>query len=251
MTQEQPKTLSWESFAPKFDESWHSKIKPIIESPEVYDIFQYLKQKSAQKVKIYPKSEHTFEAFKKCKYTDLKLVIIAIEPYAGDVNGIPQADGLCMSSSLTKKVQPSLSAFYDGIEQELYDGLNLSAVKGADLSYLAKQGVLLANYSLTVEAKKIGSHSNINLWLPFWKLLIENVFNQYNPGLIYLLLGKEAEKVEKFILPFNNYIFKCKLSSFYARTQQPWDSEGALKQINTILKQNNGIQIDFLDVVPF
>lgn len=243
--------LDWESFKGKFDESWHKFMKDVIETEEMYNVYQFLKQRSKEGAKILPRSENTFRAFQECKYENLKLVIVAMEPYAGEIRGIPQADGLCMSSSFTNKVQPSLEAFYEGIEKELYEGLNLNYLKEANLDYLANQGILLANYSLTVEANKIGSHSNKNIWLPFWKLLIENVFNKYNPGLIYLLLGKEAEKIEPYILPFNNYVLKAKHPSFYARTQQSWDSEGTLKKINKILTQNNGTEIKFLNEVPF
>ncbi len=42
------------------------------------------------------------------------------------------------------------------IEKELYDGLDLEHVKNPDVSYLAKQGVLMYNAALTTEMNKAG-----------------------------------------------------------------------------------------------
>lgn len=229
--------LLWENFQNYFHESWHLKIKDIIESEEVYNIYQHLKQRGSAKHLILPKSDRVFEAFRLCDYNNLKLVMLLQEPYSGLIAKVPQADGLCMSSTLTGKIQPSLKAFFEGIEKELDTKIEHTP----DLTYLAEQGVLLGNYSLTVEYQKIGIHTQLNLWRPFWKLVIEEIFNKYNPGLIYLLLGKDALKVKPFILPFNNYIFEANHPSFYARSEEAWDSKGTIKKINAILKENNGI----------
>jgi uracil-DNA glycosylase len=236
-----------EKFKDEFEEGWWEKINPIFDTQIMDKIYGFLKERAKDRHVIYPTSDSTFRAFKECPYKDLKVVIIGMEPYANEIDKVPQADGLAFSSSLTKVIQPSLAKFYEGMGDDLEEEI----IKVPDLTYLAQSGVLLLNYSLTVEKLKIGSHSDLYLWEPFHQYLIEEVLNKYNPGLIYLLLGKPAHRLEKYILPFNNYIFKSFHPSYYVKRESPWDTKNFFKQSKLILKQNNGIDFDWNPITPF
>lgn len=244
------KKIPWEQFE-KMLGDYAPKVKGFWEKGGFEPIYSYLKERSKLNNTIYPLAKDVFRSFTECPYKDLRVVFILMEPYSGEYKGIPQADGVAMSSIYSQKIQPSLSTFYKGIELELYEGLNLQWEPSYDLSWLSKQGVLLTNYSLTVEKGKIGSHSSKNLWLDFWIYMIEEVFNKYNNGLIYVLIGAEAKKLEKYILPFNNHIFKMIHPSYSARIQQDWDTNGTFGAINRILKESNGDEIEFLPIIPF
>lgn len=242
--------LDWENgFSEQFHPSWHSKIKGFFETEEAWSIYQFLKERSKTNHVIYPSSDLVFRAFKECNYDDLKVILVAMEPYASSINRIPVADGLALSCKNTKKIQPSLSTFLNAVKQDCYKDMNINLESIYDLTFLANSGVLLTNVSLTVEANKISSHTSQGLWLPFWKYLIEQVFNKYNSGLHYLLLGKESQKIEKWILPFNNYIWKENHPSYYARTNSDWNTN-VFSNINKIIKENNGdsFQVNWLNI---
>ena len=59
-----------------------------------------------------------------------------------------------MGCSKTGKLQPTLQQFYNGIDKELYEGKDLYHILDPDVSYLAKQGVLMLNAALTTEDRK-------------------------------------------------------------------------------------------------
>jgi uracil-DNA glycosylase len=239
--------MNKEKFKDKFEEGWWDKLNPIFETNILESIYSHLKQRGADRHIIYPTADNTFRAFKECPYRDLKVVIVGMEPYANEINKVPQADGLAFSSSLTNIIQPSLDKFYEGMGEDLGE----EVIKVPNLEYLANSGVLLLNYSLTVEKQKISSHTDIALWEPFHQYLIEEVLNKYNPGLIYYLLGKHAQKLEKYILPFNNYVFKAYHPSYYVKRETSWETNGFFKKSKTILKQNNGIDFDWNPITPF
>ena len=235
--------MNWYNFEEFFDSSWEKKIKPFIESKECDEIYAELKQRSREGRRIAPLSNLTFKAFKDTPLDEIKVILLSYCPYHSFYNGSPVADGLAFSCSITNKLQPSLEAFYRGLEVELYDGLNLEYYKSPDLYYLANQGVLLLNAALTVEKDKAGSHQKI--WEPFTKYLIENVFAY--TGIPIVLIGKDAQYYERYMTPLTHgHIFKIEHPSYAARIQQDWDTKGVFKKITTIVKQNNGYDIKWL-----
>jgi len=131
--------MKWESFKSQFHESWHSKMQPFIESEECNKIYEHLKERSRRGHKIAPLSSNVFRCFLETPLTDLKVIMMGTCPYHTEKNGIFIADGLLMGCSTTETLQPALNQFYEGIEKELYNGLNLNYIKNFDVSFLAKQ----------------------------------------------------------------------------------------------------------------
>jgi len=237
--------MNWENFKDQFDESWHSKIQPFIESEECDAIYEFLKKESKRGKKIAPLSSNVFKAFKETKLKNLSVVLLGMCPYHTYKNNEPIADGLLMGCSITGNLQPSLDQFYNALEKDLYEGLNLNFKKKADVSYLANQGVLMLNAALTVEMNKAGSHNVI--WEPFIKYLFENVLD--TTGVPFIFLGKDAAKYERYLPPFTwSFTLSHPASASYKNTD--WSSEGVFKKVNQILMQNNNFEIDWLDVHP-
>jgi len=172
--------------------------------------------------------------------------MIGMCPYHTFVNGNPVADGLLMGCSVTNRLQPSLEKFYEGVEKELFNGLNLTYQKLPDVSYLAKQGVLMFNAALTTEMNKAGSH--IELWEPFTKYVLEEIITPL--GVPTIFLGKDASKYEKYTSPFAwNIVLSHPASAAYKQSE--WDTEGKFTMVNKILKDNNNFEIQWLYDVPF
>jgi uracil DNA glycosylase len=238
--------MKWELFKDQFHESWHSKMQPFIESEECDKIYEYLKKEGKRGKKIAPSSSVTYRCFKETSLDDVKVVMIGMCPYHTFVNGEPVADGLLMGCSNTGKLQPSLQKFYEGVEKELFDGLNLKYQKLADVSYLAKQGVLMFNAALTTEMNKAGSH--IDIWEPFTKYVLEEIVTPL--GVPTIFLGKDASRYEKYTSPFAwNFVLTHPASAAYK--QSDWDTEGKFEMVNKVLKDNNNFEIMWLYDVPF
>jgi uracil-DNA glycosylase len=238
--------MNWELFKDQFHESWHAKMQPFIESEACDDIYKYLKSESKRGKKIAPLSSNVYRCFKETSLDDVKVVMIGMCPYHTFKDGNPVADGLLMGCSNTGKLQPSLEKFYEGVEKELFDGLNLKYQKLADVSYLAKQGVLMFNAALTTEMNKAGSH--IDIWEPFTKYVLEEIITPL--GVPTIFLGKDASRYEKYTSPFAwNFVLTHPASAAYK--QSDWDTEGKFGMINKVLKDNNNFEIMWLYDVPF
>jgi uracil-DNA glycosylase len=220
-------------------------MKPFIESNECDAIYEFLKKETKRGKKIAPLSSNVFRAFKETSLDDLKVVMIGMCPYHTMKNGVAVADGLLMGCSITNALQPSLEQFYGALERELHNGLNLKYVKTPDVSYLAKQGVLMLNAALTTEINKAGSH--IALWEPFTKYLFEHVLD--TAGVPFIFLGKDAAKYERYVPPFTwSFTLSHPASASYKNTD--WDTEGVFGKVSQILKENNNYQITWLYEEP-
>ena len=147
--------MNWEKFKDQFHESWHAKMQPFIESKECDGIYEFLKKESRRGKMIAPLSSNTFRAFKETPFDNIKVVMLGMCPYHTAKFGTCVADGLLMGCSITNSLQPSLEKFYEGLEQELNPDYKFDETP--DVSYLAKQGVLMLNAALTTEINKAGS----------------------------------------------------------------------------------------------
>jgi uracil-DNA glycosylase len=233
--------MNWEKFSSKFHPSWHSKIKPFIESEECDKIYAFLKKEAGRGKKIAPDSINTFRAFFETPLDEVKVVIVGMCPYHTFKNGSPVADGLALSCSITEELQPSLDQFYNALEVEFYNGLNLNYEKTPDLSYLAQQGVLLLNTALTTEKDKAGSH--LKLWEPFMKYLFENIINDL--GVPVVFLGKEASKLKRYTGIFM-HVFELSHPASASYIGTNWETNGVFRKVDAIIDSVNGESIMWL-----
>jgi uracil-DNA glycosylase len=233
--------MNWTKFQELFHESWHIKMRPFIESEECDKIYTYLKDRSKKGHKIAPLSPNVYRCFEITPLDDVKVVMIGMCPYHTFIDGSPVADGLLMGCSVTGKLQPSLEKFYEGVEKDVYNGLNLHYTKKPDVSYLAKQGVLMFNAALTTEMNKAGSH--IKLWEPFTRYLLEEVLAP--TGVPYIFLGKDASVYERYLPPFS-WSFTLSHPASASYKQSDWDTEGVFTRVNKILRDNNNFSIEWL-----
>lgn len=235
--------MNWDKFHSQFHESYHHKMRPFIESEECDKIYEHLKQRSRKGHSIAPSSSNTFRCFLETPLDDMKVVMMGMAPYHTKVktmNGdVIVADGLLMGCSNTGYLQPSLTNFYSAVEKELYEGKQMD--RNPDVKYLAEQGVLMFNASLTTEINKAGVH--LDLWHPFTKYVIEEVINY--SGVPIVFLGKDAAVFHKYVGPFQ-WTFKLTHPAAAAYKGIEWDSEGVFKKVNKILKDNNNFVINWM-----
>lgn len=167
----------------KFNNSWDEILKNEFSSPYYLKIRRFLKQQYMQSGKtIYPPMTEIFSAFKFTDYNSIKAVILGQDPYHGE----NQANGLAFSVPEGQAIPPSLVNIF----KEMEDDLGGEAPADGDLSYLAKQGVLLLNASLTVEKGRANSHSDCG-WLQFTDNVIRLISGRKTPA-VFLLWGRNA-----------------------------------------------------------
>lgn len=236
-------TMNYEKFEPLFGD-WALKFKSFIESEKFDEIYRFLKRESNDGKVICPAHKDTFRAFKEVPFSDLKCVFILQDPYPWvkfdrDGSIIYTADGLAMSCSNTNVCQPSLELFYQGMSEDL--GFEVSRMP--DLTYLANQGVLLFNTSLTVEKDKPTSHKGT--WDEFNDYLIQEVINFYTRGIIYVSFGKNAQVLSKSVLPFLHWGFAVEHPAAAAHKGRTWNHQNIFTKINKILKDCNNEQINW------
>ena len=138
---------------------------------------------------IYPPAKQIFNAFDSCPFESVKVVILGQDPY----HEPSQAHGLSFSVLPPCPPPPSLVNIYKEIRSDV--GGLVSA--NGDLTAWSRQGVLLLNATLTVEAHKAGSHQNKG-WETFTdsaiKALAEN-----REHLVFMLWGSYAQRKGAFI----------------------------------------------------
>ncbi|MCG7561879.1 uracil-DNA glycosylase [Pseudoalteromonas sp. McH1-42] len=154
------------------------------------DTLNYVAERRAQDVTVYPPEDLVFEAFKATPFDQVKVVILGQDPY----HGPNQAHGLCFSVLPGVKVPPSLANMYKELAQDI------AGFQIPNHGYLlpwAEQGVLLLNTVLTVEQGQAHSHKHLG-WERFTDAVIEQL-NQRTEGVIFLLWGAHAQKKGKAI----------------------------------------------------
>lgn len=168
--------------------SWNTVLQSEFEQPYFKDLQAFVAQERATKT-IYPPQEQVFQALESLDFSDVKVVILGQDPYHGEF----QANGLAFSVHQGVKFPPSLKNIF----KELEEDLGIKNIHNGDLSSWAKQGVLLLNATLTVEASKAGSHQKKG-WETFTDAVIERVATELE-HVVFVLWGSYAQKKGKMI----------------------------------------------------
>lgn len=138
---------------------------------------------------IYPLPQNIYRALRLTTYKDCKVVILGQDPYHEPF----QAHGLAFSVNKNVKIPPSLQNIY----KELHDDLGFKIPEHGFLLDWAKQGVLLLNTVLTVEAHKANSHKNKG-WEQLTDTIIKKLNDKQEP-VVFILWGLNARSKKQYI----------------------------------------------------
>lgn len=138
---------------------------------------------------VFPPDEEVFAALHLTSYVDTKVLILGQDPY----HGPGQAHGLCFSVREGVQIPPSLV----NIHKEMQTDLGLVPPGHGNLESWARQGVLLLNAVLTVQAHNAGSHRNHG-WETFTDEVIRAV-NAKTDRVVFILWGAYARKKKPLI----------------------------------------------------
>lgn len=170
--------------------SWHNFLSNESQKPYFSNINNILDQNSAQQITVYPPEDERYTAYELTPFENIKIVILGQDPY----HGPKQANGLAFSVHQGIPVPPSLRNIYKELAEDI-EGFSIP--QHGSLIDWAKQGVFLLNTSLSVEATKAGSHSNIG-WQHLTDATIQEI-SEKSTNTVFILWGSHAQKKRALI----------------------------------------------------
>ena len=219
----------------KVPTSWNEFFKQI-QGEEFCESLNKFLNKEYQDYICYPPRELLFNAFRLTPLDKVRVVIVGQDPY----HEPNQAMGLSFSVPQGVKVPPSLINIYKEIEQEYGIKMNMST---GDLTYLAKQGVLLLNSILSVRAHQALSH-NIAEYREFLARVLEVLDHQKQP-IVFLLWGGPARKLKAYLHNPDHLILECIHPSPLAANHGGWFGNNHFKKANEYLINHRSPAIDW------
>jgi uracil-DNA glycosylase len=192
----------------KLEKSWYEKLQNEISQPYIQELKKFLEEEKKAGKTIYPPEQLVFNAFLQTPYDKVKVVIVGQDPY----HGPGQAHGLSFSVLPGISIPPSLKNIYKELETDLGIGRSSSGC----LSSWAKQGVLLLNATLTVNAGDPKSHHGKG-WERFTDAVIDILAQRPDP-IVFLLWGKSAQEKCQKIVGTHHAVFQAAHPSPYSAT---------------------------------
>lgn len=182
---------------PSIPSSWQPVLAEEIKKPYFQKLQNFLTE-ARQTETIFPAELDIFSAFELTAYENVNVLLLGQDPYHND----HQAHGLCFSVKPGIKPPPSLVNIY----KELQNDLGLQIPNHGYLVSWAKQGILMLNAVLTVQAHTPNSHKNQG-WETFTDAVISQVNHKPDP-VIFLLWGAYAQKKVKLIDPSRHLVIQ-------------------------------------------
>ena len=163
---------------------------------ELKDISEIVGEQEAKYGRIFPNKQDIFAAFQLTKLSDVKVVLVGQDPYhSTNPQGNPVAMGLSFSVRRGEKVPPSLLNIYTELENSVP---GFKRPLHGDLSkWAAKEGVLLLNSALSVNAGMPGSHGQI--WMGFIRHIMKKPSSNIIQN-VFLFCGANSPRVSSHSL---------------------------------------------------
>lgn len=196
-----------------------------------------LRKLSASNRVICPQLQNVYRAFRLCPLNNLRVVILGQDPYPNKM-----ATGIAFANpkdTAEKDYSPSLEVLKESVIN--YTIPHRTTTFDPSLEKWEAQGVLMLNSALSCEVGRVGSHSL--LWRPFIVSLLTKL-SQYHTGLVYLLMGTQAQSLEPYINRQCNHVIRIRHPSWYARQKQRMPSD-IWQEINNTLIGLNGTGIEW------
>lgn len=172
----------------RIDDSWKEKLDSEWNKEYFVKLTDFVRDRY-RATTVYPPASRIFAAFDSCPFDEVKVVILGQDPY----HGPGQANGLCFSVGDGVMMPPSLINIF----KEVSSDLGVTMPTNGNLDRWARQGVLLLNATLTVEAHQAGSHQGRG-WEEFTDAAVRRLAEDRD-GLVFMLWGSYAIRKGDFI----------------------------------------------------
>jgi uracil-DNA glycosylase len=162
------------------DPGWAAALAPV--AAQVAAMGDFLREETAAGRRYLPAGEHVLRAFQ-APFDDVRVLIVGQDPYP--TPGHP----IGLSFAVERSVRP-VPRSLQNIYRELRDDLGIEPPPHGDLTPWTRQGVLLLNRSLTVQAGASGSHRGKG-WEAVTEAAISALVARDRP-LVAILWGRDA-----------------------------------------------------------
>ena len=159
------------------ESSWLVPLAAEFEQPYMQQLRAFLVSEKQSGKRIFPSGKEIFGAFSHTPLDQVKVVILGQDPYHGE----GQAEGLAFSVPRGQRIPPSLRNVFNELQRDL----QVPRPTHGHLAAWARQGVLLLNTCLTVEAGRPASHAKRG-----WEALTDEIIKS--------LSGDDAPRVFMF-----------------------------------------------------
>ncbi len=205
LTEQQDEKLS----KVQLDESWKYALADFLLGAKMEHLRNFLREEKKAQKTIYPPNPEIFKALNMTPLDQVKVVILGQDPY----HGPNQANGLSFS------------------------------VHHGDLTKWAKQGVLLLNSVLTVEAGQPTSHQKQG-WEDFTDYVID-VVNEQREHVVFILWGAYAQRKGQRINQDRHLVLKAAHPSPLAANRGGFFGCKVFSKTNNYLTQHGIEPIDW------
>lgn len=178
-----------------FKNDWGQYLKEEMTQPYYRQLRQFLIGEYSTK-QVYPDMYSIFNALHYTSYADTKVLILGQDPY----HEPGQAHGLSFSVQPNVPPPPSLVNIF----KELETDLGCTVPNNGCLKPWARQGVLLLNTVLTVQAHRANSHRDKG-WEIFTDKII-SLLNQREKPVAFILWGSPARRKKAMITNPQHFI---------------------------------------------
>jgi len=213
----------------KLEKSWLKFLQDEFNKSYMQNLKSFLIEEKREGKTILPKASLWFNALNSTPLNKVKVVILGQDPYPT----VGHAHGLCFS--VLPNVKPLPKSLLN-INKELFDDLGIDNFHTGYLQPWTKQGVLLLNSVLTVEAGKSNSHQGKG-WEIFTDKIIE-VINRECNNIVFILWGSYAQKKGSVIDTTKHMIIKSPHPSPLSAYRGFFGSR-PFSRTNNYLKMNN------------
>ncbi|MEM7382933.1 MAG: uracil-DNA glycosylase [Bacteroidota bacterium] len=185
--------------------SWRKYLEEAFQQPYFKNLAAFVKAEYRHHT-VYPPGKQIFRAFDFCSFEATQVIILGQDPY----HGPRQANGLCFSVNDEVPIPPSLLNIFTEIRHDIGKPIP----PHGNLARWAQQGVLLLNATLTVRARKPGSHQGKG-WENFTDTVIRIISHQKEHA-VFLLWGAYAQKKAALVDASKHLVLQAAHPSPYA-----------------------------------
>lgn len=165
--------------------SWFKALQPEFDKPYFKKLSDFVQQQRKAKT-VYPPADKVFTWTHYHTIRDTRVVIIGQDPY----HGPNQAHGLSFSVQKGVAIPKSLQNIYKELATDILD---FNRPTHGDLTGWAKQGVLMLNACLTVNAHEANSHQGKG-WETLTDAVISWISKNCNHKVVFILWGRFAQR---------------------------------------------------------
>lgn len=212
-------------------QEWFNILHQTLVSEVEFEVDGARAQYNRTDIKVYPEPSDVWNAFVKCPLSELKVVLLGQDVYP---NG--EGTGLCFEVKSGYKLTPSFKQLAEAYNETYPNSFNTDILDGK-LERWAKQGVLLLNAYLTVEAGKPGSHKSY--WEKFTKRLIK-LLKEHDSNLIIVTLGKPSSELVD--TSYSN-VLRLEHPAYASRQGRKWNYQDFFNKVNQRLLSLNKEEI--------